>query len=187
MADDIDIEVWISGALWCPNPDSDREMQLHFKLIREGDKLVIVAPKKRILGTLPQREFHRLKHLHYAGADFDICILDSMPKERMFLVSMFIGSEEIDDLSSKVNESKKRDRESRKKIQDEIKSKIIAKAKKKAEKKIVRKERYSKILGQVWRFIQSIGRITARSCVGLISKSRKGWAKLVVWTNRESN
>lgn len=113
---DLQIEFVIRGASWCPNPESDREMQLEYQLIRQGNQLIIATHRKRKLiaiGALPPGVYNRVYRLHAAGAEIDLDTLDSSPKNRAVHFSLWIAGDEIDELGDRVKEIRRAEQDAR--------------------------------------------------------------------------
>lgn len=180
MQEDIDIEVWVKNAIWCPNPDSDREMQLDFRLILDGENLLVAVSKNRILGALDKGLSRQLYHLHRAGADFDVTVQDSIPEEKMFLVYIYLSGDEIEDLSGKIKESKKQQRD----LRNDLKARTKAEIDRKAKIRQAKRQRRIELLIRFGRAIKSIGPFTYRALSVAKSSVCRWWRSLVKWTNR---
>jgi len=149
-------------------------MQLDFKLKRDGERIFIIAPRNRILGELPAGVFNQLKHYHEVGADIDIDIMDSIPEGRMVFVSIFVDEDQVDDLRLKIAESRKHDRETKKKIQDDIRSKMLQRAKEKQVKRHRRKELRRLVISSVWAMVCAAGPALIRISRATTLAARRG-------------
>ena len=113
---DLEIEFVIRRAGWCPNPESDREMQLEYQLLRQGNQLIVATRRKSKLiaiGALPPGVYNRVYRLHAAGAEIDLYTLDSSPKNRAVHFSLWIDGDEIDELAGRVKEIRRAEQNAR--------------------------------------------------------------------------